>query len=187
MLAPRLGLAGTSLTRHQSSAESAIRQMSSHASNDPDTPDLYDQAGKQPPERPPLPPASASATATATARKYALPSDLAAALRFLTAEELARLSAAVAEEIWRREIESEFRDVKRPTAPPVTDAQMPSKPNTASAEKRKPKIPEAKLSALTPARINAVRAAFKAGMKPGTIARHFGMTQAQVRQALAGK
>jgi hypothetical protein len=38
---------------------------------------------------------------------------------------------------------------------------------------------------LTPAELNAVRAAFKVGVKPLQIARQFGWSQSDVRQALA--
>jgi hypothetical protein len=40
---------------------------------------------------------------------------------------------------------------------------------------------------LTPGKLNAVRAAFKAGVKPAQIARQFGLCQSDVRQALAGQ
>jgi transposase-like protein len=39
--------------------------------------------------------------------------------------------------------------------------------------------------ALTRGQINAVRAAFKAGVTPSRIARQFGISQANVRKALA--
>jgi hypothetical protein len=38
---------------------------------------------------------------------------------------------------------------------------------------------------LTPGKMNVVRAAFKAGVKPSQIARQFGLSQSDVRQALA--
>jgi hypothetical protein len=38
---------------------------------------------------------------------------------------------------------------------------------------------------LTPGKPNAVRAAFKAGIKPSQIARQFGLSQSDVRKALA--
>ena len=38
---------------------------------------------------------------------------------------------------------------------------------------------------LTKGKLNAVRAAFKAGVKPSAIARQFGISQADVRRALA--
>jgi hypothetical protein len=48
----------------------------------------------------------------------------------------------------------------------------------------KPRI-EAPALHLTPGKLNAVRAAFKAGVKPSQIARQFGLSQSDVRQALA--
>jgi predicted transcriptional regulator len=39
---------------------------------------------------------------------------------------------------------------------------------------------------LTQGQVNAVRAAFKAGITPSRIARQFGISQANVRKALAG-
>jgi hypothetical protein len=38
---------------------------------------------------------------------------------------------------------------------------------------------------LTPGKLNAVRAAFKAGVKPLQIARQFGLSQSDARKALA--
>jgi transposase-like protein len=38
---------------------------------------------------------------------------------------------------------------------------------------------------LTKGKLNAVRAAFKAGVKPSAIARQFGISQSLVREALA--
>jgi transposase-like protein len=38
---------------------------------------------------------------------------------------------------------------------------------------------------LTTGKLNAVRAAFKAGVKPSAIARRFGISQSDVRKALA--
>jgi hypothetical protein len=40
---------------------------------------------------------------------------------------------------------------------------------------------------LSPGKLNAVRAAFKAGVTPSRIARQFGISQAKVRRALASE
>jgi hypothetical protein len=45
---------------------------------------------------------------------------------------------------------------------------------------------EAAAVQLTPGRVNVVRAAFKAGVKPSQIGRQFGLSQSDVRNALAG-
>ena len=44
---------------------------------------------------------------------------------------------------------------------------------------------EAAAVSLTRGQVNAVRAAFKAGIKPSVIARQFGLSQSDVRKALA--
>lgn len=44
---------------------------------------------------------------------------------------------------------------------------------------------EAVATPLTTGKLNAVRAAFKAGVKPSQIARQFGLSQSDVRKALA--
>ena len=49
---------------------------------------------------------------------------------------------------------------------------------------RKPLIKEVALS-LTLAKLNAIRAAFKAGVAPSRIARQFGISQSDVRKVLA--
>jgi hypothetical protein len=64
-----------------------------------------------------------------------------------------------------------------------------------SEAKRRGRLPRTRLSKtaisedcggfLTKGKLNAVRAAFKAGVKPSTIARQFGISQSNVRKALA--
>ena len=69
---------------------------------------------------------------------------------------------------------------------------------TVEAERRGrlPRSPDAKLQrrkgtaedgtgSLTTGKLNAVRASFKAGVKPSAIARQFGISQSDVRKALA--
>lgn len=92
-----------------------------------------------------------------------LPSDLAKALTLLSDEEIHQLSIAVARERARR----------RPPAPEVAPGKAPS-------PKQAPEAPQP----LTASRINVIRAAFKAGIKPSTIARQFGVSLSAVRQAL---
>ena len=54
-----------------------------------------------------------------------------------------------------------------------------------SAEPRDMRRTEAVAVHMTPGKTNAVRAAFKAGVKPSQIARRFGLAQSDVRRALA--
>jgi hypothetical protein len=46
---------------------------------------------------------------------------------------------------------------------------------------------EDRAGSLTTGKLNAVRAAFKAGVKPSAIARQFGISQSDVRKALAAE
>jgi hypothetical protein len=55
-------------------------------------------------------------------------------------------------------------------------------PVSANAPARKQQVVE---THLTTGKLNAVRAAFKAGVKPTQIARQFGLSDADVRKALA--
>jgi DNA invertase Pin-like site-specific DNA recombinase len=98
-------------------------------------------------------------------RRHVLPRDLTSAVRHLDDEELDRLlSAALAEA------------KRRGSQPSPTD--KPSKPS--------PKWqPDAVALSLTRGQVNAVRAAFKAGITPARIARQFGLSRSDVRKALA--
>lgn len=90
-----------------------------------------------------------------------LPKDLSGALQHLDDAELDRLLAAVTGEAERR-----GRLLKLAPA------------STASRG-------EQTAVALTRGQLNAVRAAFKAGVKPSAISRQFGISQSDVRKALA--
>src|SRR4051812_4027964 len=60
---------------------------------------------------------------------------------------------------------------------------------TAEAEHRGRLPPPSRThtASLTTGKLNAVRAAFKAGVKPSAIARQFGISQSDIRTALAGE
>ena len=102
-------------------------------------------------------------TKTAIPSQYVLPSNLEEAIRQLPDEELDRLITAALEERARRK------------PPPV--------PNETQRRKRDA---EAIAVSLPQGKLNAVRAAFKAGVTPSRIAREFGISQQDVRKALAG-
>ena len=93
--------------------------------------------------------------------RHLLPKDLVGALKHLDDAELDTLLAAVT-------AETERRGRLHPTRGKV--------PKTRQAEDN---------SRLTPGHLNAVRAAFKAGVKPSTIARQFRISHSEVRKALA--
>ena len=111
---------------------------------------------------PPTAPSTTNAATAASAPRYLLPKDLADAISNLSDQEFDRLLAAVLAEQKRR-------GTKRPGS-----RKTSCKP--ASKEIGPP---------LTPAKRNAVQAAFKAGVSPSRIARQFAISHADVRKALA--
>src|SRR6478672_2837470 len=59
------------------------------------------------------------------------------------------------------------------------------KPVADAKPQRRQEAAEDRAGSLTTGKLNAVRAAFKAGVKPSAIARQFGISQSDVRKALA--
>jgi hypothetical protein len=101
-------------------------------------------------------------TEAALSSRHVLPKDLGTAIRQLDDHELDRLVAAALEERARR---------KKQSVPEQSQPKRGTESVTAP-------LPQGKL--------NAVRAAFKAGVTPARIAREFGISQQDVRRALAG-
>ena len=67
-------------------------------------------------------------------------------------------------------------------------AEQRRRGKTPSAEiSRKQRVEVAATAPLTQGKLNAVRAAFKAGVTPSRIARQFGISQSDVRKALASE
>jgi hypothetical protein len=104
-------------------------------------------------------PAISRETETALSPRHVLPRDLDSAIRHLDDEELDRLVSAALEERSRRKKLS------------VPEESQPKRRVEAVA------LPHGKL--------NAVRAAFKAGVTPARIAREFGISRSDVQRALA--
>src|SRR6478672_12553759 len=130
-------------------------------------PDLFSSAslreGPSPGAKPPRQAPSNKEFPTATPLpQYLLPRDLSNGIKQLTDQEFDRLLAAVLTEQKRR---GKKLSVSRKASrkPPVREFGPP----------------------LAPAKVNAVRAAFKAGVAPSRIARQFGISHADVREALA--
>jgi hypothetical protein len=131
------------------------------------TPDLFSTASERVLTSPSInSPASSLTTddggAAALSHSYALPQNLPSALSHLDDNQLDRLVAAVLAEQQRRGKKSS-----------VSDKTF-----------RKLKIKEAPLT-LTVGKLNAIRATFKAGVTPSRIARQFGVSQSDVKKALA--
>ena len=74
-----------------------------------------------------------------------------------------------------------------PPKPSVAVGGRPArrKRNQELVESRSQQVSEDGAGSLTTGKLNAVRAAFKAGVKPSAIARQFGISQSDVRKALA--
>src|SRR5215471_357731 len=98
-----------------------------------------------------------------TSLRHILPADLPNAIEQLDDQEFDRLLAAVLAEQKRRDRKLAASDERS----------------------RKKRVEEIDIS-LAQGKLNAVRAAFKAGVTPSRIARQFGISQSDVRKALAG-
>jgi hypothetical protein len=130
------------------------------------TPDLFSRAStrelsSRSANLPPSSPATADAASTAPSPWLVLPRDLPGAIKRLEDQDLDRLlSAALAEQ------------QRRGRKPPLSEEIS-----------RKRRV-EVVAVPLTQGELNAVRAAFKAGVSPTKIARQFGLSQSDVRKAL---
>ena len=133
------------------------------------TPDLFSTASATVP-LPPLVnmPASSPTTddggTTASSPSYVLPTNLPSALNHLDDDQLDRLLAAAISELKQRGKKL-----------PVSNEPM-RKQHTKEVA---PPLPQGKL--------NAVNAAFKAGVRPSRIAKQFGISQSDVRKVLASE
>src|SRR5262245_20596210 len=126
------------------------------------TPDLFSTASAREPSSLSVNSPSSSAI-THTSTRHVLPANLTNEVKQLGDQELDRLLAAVLAEQKRR-----------------------GKKLRVSDENSRTRKAEAIAVSLTQGKLNAVRAAFKAGITPSRIARQFGISQADVRKALAG-
>ncbi len=100
---------------------------------------------------------------TAPASRHILPSDLPAAIKHLSDQELEQLQAAIT-------VEQQRRGKKPPTPKKTLNKRL-----------------ETQAVTLTIGKLNAVRAAFKAGVRPSKIAKQFGISQSEVREVLASE
>jgi hypothetical protein len=135
-----------------------------NGSNPSIKPDLFSAqqpAGTSPPVA--SKPKSKDEPPRAASPSYALPTNLPSALSHLDNDQLDRLLAAVLAE----------REARGGKKLPRAEQASHEKPSNEAA------------SSLPQGKLNAVRAAFKAGVKPSQIARQFGVSQSDVRKALA--
>ena len=106
-------------------------------------------------------------------RRHLLPQDLPGALKHLNDSELDALHKATLDELKRRDrLPSTVMKESTPAHLTPGRRQTPS---------------DHEVGSLTKGQLNAVRAAFKAGVKPAAIARQFGISQSDIRKALAAE
>ena len=118
-----------------------------------------------------VPTGKAGPGSLASQQRHFLPDRLAGALKRLDDVEIDALLPAVT-------VEAE----RRGRLPPSPEKE---KPVADAKPQRRKAAAEDSAGLLTTGKLNAVRAAFKAGVKPSAIARQFGISQSDVRKALA--
>jgi predicted DNA-binding protein (UPF0251 family) len=146
----------------------------------PTTPDLFshpsDREAASPSENPPSSSlVVAKAVNNLASPRRVLPKNLNKAVGHLSDSELDSLHVATVEEMKRR------GRLPRSVSgdPPARQSEQRNKP---ARHRTSAGVAEV---GLTRGQVNAVRAAFKAGVTPSRIARQFGISQANVRKALA--
>jgi hypothetical protein len=124
------------------------------------TPDLFSSAPAREPDSQPSEPIGSP---NAVPSRHVLPADLPNVIRHLNDQELDQLLSAII-------AEQKHRGKK-------LSAEM----------SRKHRVEVVTAVPLTQGKLNAVRAAFKAGITPSRIARQFGISQSDIRKALASE
>ncbi len=110
-------------------------------------------------------------------QRYLLPKNLRNAVKHLSDGELDLMHAATLEELKRRGRTPQGVETISHARPDLTTKQSPP-----TKKRRHADIAEIPL---TRGQVNAVRSAFRAGITPSRIARQFGISQSNVRKALA--
>ena len=123
------------------------------------SPEMSSSSASEP--KPPLP---TDEPAAAASPSYALPTNLSSALSHLDDNQLDRLLAAVISELKQR------------------GKKLPVSNEPLRKQHTKEVAPP-----LAQGKLNAVHAAFKAGVRPSRIAKQFGVSQSDVRKVLAGE
>jgi hypothetical protein len=126
-----------------------------------------------------------SARVSPASQRHVLPENLELALKQLTDDELMQLLEVALQESKQRG-KSPLRnggDSMQSSRPTERVTQNHRSTEKASIRKQV----DAAAVTLSPGKLNAVRAAFKAGVTPSRIARQFGISQTNVRKALASQ
>ena len=146
------------------------------------TSDLFSTAALRDASVPPKLPATEARTEAAPQR-HVLPKNLRNAVKHLSDGELDFLLAATLEELKRRGrmppgVETDLQSLRHRFD---VRGELP-KQSPPTKKRRHVDVAEVHL---TQGKLNAVRAAFKAGVTPSRIAKQFGISQSDVRKALA--
>ncbi len=147
------------------------------------SPDLFStEAATNASALPPRPSAT-DATAEPAPLRHVLPKNLRKAVKYLSDGELDLLHAATLEEMKRRgRLPPGVEADSAQSSASLSPQNKQSPPIEKISHRRHLDIPEV---SLTRGQVNAVRSAFKAGITPARIARQFGISQSNVRKALA--
>jgi hypothetical protein len=129
---------------------------------------------------------TAKATTETPPQRHILPKNLRSAVKHLCGGELNLMHAATLEEMKRRgrlppEVETDLRFLSHRFN---VRSGLPTKQTPAKNQSQRGPV-DIPVVSLTRGQVNAVRAAFKAGITPTRIARQFGISQSNVRKALA--
>jgi hypothetical protein len=116
-------------------------------------------------------------------QRHVLPENLDLAVKQLTDDELMQLVEVALKEAKRRG--KSPLQIEGSAQPPRPAETVQNRQSTEKTTSRK-HVDDAAVT-LSTGKLNAVRAAFKAGVTPSRIAREFGISQANVRKALAAK
>ena len=144
---------------------------------EPTAPDLFTTATAS------ASPAPKATTETAPPR-HVLPKNLPNAIKHLSDGELDFLHAATLEELTRRGKTPQGIETDLQTLRHRFEVRPDLKKQPFLTSKRR-HVDFAEAPRLTQGKLNAVRAAFKAGVTPSRIAKQFGISLSDVRQALA--
>ena len=136
------------------------------------TPDLFSTASSRETSVP-----APKQVSSAEERRHVLPKDLINAVKHLNDRDLDMLIMASLEEASRR---GRLPPRVQASASDESIPKRSSRPDTSSHRRQV----EVATVSLTRGQVNAVRAAFKAGIKPSVIARQFGISQSDVRKVL---
>ena len=137
------------------------------------TPDLFSTASFRDSSLP-----AKKQDSSAQKQRHVLPKDLSNAVKHLNDQELDLLAAACLEEAKRRG--------RLPRGQANRDESAPKWFSRTEKSSHRQHVEAATVS-LTRGQVNAVRAAFKAGIKPSLIARQFGISQSDVKKVLASE